>query len=166
MISERWVLPPPVWTFLSVQSHSWGKCWRKRVQAAGVFMYGPDLRVQLSKRSKLIAPVSISTCPLSHTRCRQTCWLLRIFRPGDTLKSLLPLWILSIKPRHHPMTKHAQVGPLKSVSMLVNTCIIPARWKDRCGATDGDIVNEHLTHRSTYQFAGVGVSLLNAAFRI
>lgn len=107
MISERWVLPPPVWTFLSVQSHSWGKCWRKRVQAAGV-IYGPDLRVQLSKRSKLIAPVSISTCPPSHTRCRQTCWLLRIFRPGDTLKSLLPLWILSIRPRHHPMTKHVQ----------------------------------------------------------
>ncbi|KAI6126543.1 hypothetical protein F5141DRAFT_1081518 [Pisolithus sp. B1] len=90
------------------------------------------------------AYVSITTCPLLHTRCRQTCGL-RIFRLGDTLKFLLPFRILPIKPSHHAVTKHVQVGPL--VRQQICQRVHHSRevgHRMRC-----DIVNKHLTHRST-----------------
>lgn len=66
------------------------------------------------------AHVSISACSLPHTRCRQTHGLFRLFKPGDTLKSPLPLQNLPIKWRHHPTTKQVQVGP-SSLSASLST---------------------------------------------
>lgn len=72
-------------------------------------MHWPDLHVQLSKRSKLSsARINLYLPSVPLTRRRQICWLLRIFRPGDTLKSPLLLRFLSIKSRHHAMTNHVE----------------------------------------------------------